>query len=109
MVFRAHVLTVFKQQVPCSFIDGFVLFRGPAIFGGSDPINYTAKIGNYMEKIENNFGLRQFFFTALINGSHMSIATASIAFRWPTLNLLKNRFNVFALRSFPTKTMWPFR
>ena len=61
MVFRAHVFAVFQQQVPCSFIDGFVLFGGFAILGISDPINYTAKIGHHMKKIENNFGPRQFF------------------------------------------------
>ena len=44
-------------------------------------IDHPAKGGNDMEQIEYNFGLRQFFLTALINGSHMSMATACMDWR----------------------------
>ena len=43
-----------------------------------------------MEQIEDDFSLRQFFLTALIYGSHISMTIASMALRCLTVNLLKN-------------------
>ena len=37
--------------------------------------------GNNMEQIKDDFSLRQFFLTALINGSHISMAMASMPLR----------------------------
>ena len=81
MAFAAHVPAIFKQQVLATFIDGLVLFVALAIFAVSNLINNAVKIGHYMEQIKNDFGLRQFFLTALINGSHMSMTTASMPLR----------------------------
>jgi len=51
----------FLKQVLGTFIDGLVLFGGLAIFAVSDLIDNAVKIGHYVEQIEDDFGLRQFF------------------------------------------------
>ena len=81
MVLAPNVFSVFQQQVLGTFVYGLVLLRGLSVLTVSDLIDDTAKIGHYMEQIENDFGIGQFFFTALIKGSHMSMATASIFLR----------------------------
>ena len=81
MAFATHVPAVFEQQVLGPFIDCFVLFGGLAILAVSDLIDNAVKIGHYVEQIEDDFGLRQFFLTAFINGSHISITTASMPLR----------------------------
>src|SRR5210317_1002026 len=109
MISASHVFAVFKQQVPCTFIDSLVLFGGLTIFADSDLIDNQIKIGHDVEQIEDDFSLRQFFLTALIYGSHISMTIASMALRCLTVNLLKNLSRVLALRSLPTKTTRPLR
>jgi len=86
MALATDVFTVFKQQVFSPFKDGFILFRSFTVFGIPNFIDNTVKIGHYMEQIEYYFGLRQFFLTALINGSHISMTTASIPLRCLAFN-----------------------
>lgn len=81
MIPASDVFTVSKQQVLGSFENDFVLLASLSVFGVSNLIDHTAEISHHMELIEDNLGIRQFFFTALINGSHMSMATASMARR----------------------------
>lgn len=86
MALTANVFAVFKQQVFSPFKDGFIFFRSFTVFGIPDFIDNTVKIGYYMEQIKNDFGLRQFFLTALINGSHISMTTASMPLRCLAFN-----------------------
>ena len=66
MAFTSHVFAVFKQQVPCPFIDSLVLFGGLAILAVSYLIDHQIEIGHHVEQIEDDLSLRQFFLTALI-------------------------------------------
>ena len=86
MAFAPHVPAVSKQQVLGTFVDSLVLFGGLAILDVSDLVDNAVKIGHYVEQIEDDFGLRQFFLTALINGSHISMTIASMALRCLALN-----------------------
>ena len=81
-----EVVSVFKQQILSAFIDGFILLAGFAIFTVSDLIDNAVKIGDHMKQVEYDFGLRHFFLTALINGSHMSMTTASMPVRCSVLS-----------------------
>jgi len=81
MAFASHVFAVSKQQVLGTFVDSLVLFGGLAILAVSDLVDNAVKIGHYVKQIEDDFGLRQFFLTALINGSHISMTIASMALR----------------------------
>ena len=76
MVFK--VFSVFKQQILAAFINGLILLAGFSIFAVSNLIDNAVKIGDHMEQIEYDFRLRHFFLTALMNGSHISITTASM-------------------------------
>ena len=107
MVLATDIGPVLQQQILGAFKDLFMLGGRLAAFAGSDFVDNAAKGGHDMELVKDDEGLRQFFLTALMYGSHMSIATASIFLRWPALNLLKNRFNVLALRFLPTKRTRP--
>jgi hypothetical protein len=51
-----------------------------------------------MKQIKDNAGFGEFFLTALIYGSHMSMATASIDSRCLADSWLKKWHNVLALR-----------
>ena len=109
MIFAPHIFSVFKQQVLGAFKNGPVLLGSLSVLAVSDLVDHPAEAGDNVEQIENDLGIGQFFLTALINGSHMSMATASIRLRWPMLSMLKNRFRVLALRSLPTYTIRPVR
>ena len=66
-----------------------ILFAGFAIFTVAQLVDDTVIIGGHMEQIEYDFGLRYFFLAALINGSHMSMTTASMPLRCPAVSGLK--------------------
>ena len=96
MVCASHVFSVSQQQVIGSFENGPVLLGGLSVLAISDLVDHPAKAGDNVEQIKDDPGVGQFFLTALINGSHMSMATASIHLRWLMLSMLKNRFRVLA-------------
>ena len=77
----SDVFTVFEQQVLGPLENDLVLLASFSVLGVSNFIDHATEIGHHMELIKDNLGIRQFFLTALINGSHMSIATASMARR----------------------------
>jgi len=77
----AHIGPVLQQQVFSAFKDGFVFGSRLAVFAVSDLINDAAKGGYDMKLVKDDLGSRQFFLTALMYGSHMSMTTASTAFR----------------------------
>jgi hypothetical protein len=54
------------------------IFSAEAFFelGISHLVDHPAKGGRHMEQVKDDLGLREFFLTALIKGSHMSMATA---------------------------------
>jgi len=81
-----YVFTVFQQQILAAFVNGFILLAGSVIFTVSDLVDDTAKIGYHMKKIEYDFRLGDFFLTALMNGSHISITTASMQLSCSSLN-----------------------
>lgn len=62
-----------------------------AVFAITDLVDDAVKGGNDMEQVKDNGGLRQFFLTALIYGSHISMTTASIDFFCLAVSLLKRR------------------
>jgi len=107
MFFATHVAPVLEQQIFGSLEDGFILHRGLAVLAVADLVDDPAEGGHDMELIEDDLGPRQFFLTALIYGSHMSITTASMDFRCLAVSCLKNRFKVFAFRWRPTYTTRP--
>jgi hypothetical protein len=55
-----------------------------------------------MELVKDDLGIGQFFLTALMYGSHISMTTASTAFRCRVVSRLKKRLRVLAFRSLPT-------
>ena len=73
-----YIAAIFEQQIPCAFKYGFIVLRCSVVLNVAHFIDYPAKSGNNVEQIEYDFSMRQFFLTALINGSHMSMATAWI-------------------------------
>ena len=86
LIWVFKVLSVFKQQILAAFINGLILLAGLFVFAVSHLIDNAVKIGNHVKQIEYDFSLRQFFLTALINGSHISITMASIESRCSWLN-----------------------
>ena len=86
MVLAANVLAVFKQQVFSPLKDRLVLGTGFSVFAAADFVDDAAEVGHDVKRVEYNSGLGQFFLTALINGSHISITTASIPLRCLAFN-----------------------
>ena len=95
-----QIFTVSQQQILGSFVNRFILFAGFAILAVSNLVDDAVKIGHDMKQIEYDFGLRQFFLTALMNGSHISITTASIPVRCSGLELIEKAFKGFGLAIF---------
>ena len=81
LVLVAQIATIFQQQVACAFKNGLIVLGGLAVLNVAYFVDDPAKRGYDVKQIKDDFGLRQFFLTALINGSHMSMATASMARR----------------------------
>jgi len=76
-----QVFTVSQQQVLGAFVNSFILFASFAILAVSNLVDDAVKTGDYMKQVEYDFSFRNFFLTALMNGSHMSITTALIPSR----------------------------
>ena len=109
MVLTADIAPVFKEQVFGAFEDLLMLGTRFSVFAATDLIDNAAKVGHDVKRIEYDLGQWQFFLTALMNGSHISMATASMLARWRWLNWLKNRSKVAAFRSLPTNRTRPLR
>ena len=100
MLLSLQVFTVFQQQILGAFVDVFILLAGFAIFAVSDLVDDTVKVGDHMKQIEHDFGLRHFFLTALMNGSHMSITTASMPASCFAAELIEEAFQRVGLAVF---------
>jgi hypothetical protein len=79
--FATHVAPVLEQQIFGSLEDGFILHGGFTVLAVSDLVDDAAKGGHDLQLIKDDLAGGQFFLTALMNGSHMSITTASMVFR----------------------------
>ncbi len=76
MLLAAHISPVLQQQILGTFKDILVVCGRLAVLAVSDFVDDAAKGGHDMELVKDDEGLRQFFLTALMYGSHMSITTA---------------------------------
>ena len=102
MLRASNVGPVLQQQVLGALEDLFVLGRGLAVFAVADLVDDAAEGGHDMELVKDDLGVGQFFLTALMYGSHISMTTASTAFRCRVVSRLKKRLRVLAFRSLPT-------
>jgi hypothetical protein len=81
VLLAAHIGPVLEQQILGAFKDILVVCGRLAVLTVSDFIDDAAKGGYDMELVKDDMGLWQFFLTALMYGSHMSMTMASIDFR----------------------------
>jgi len=81
VLFATHIGPVLQQKILGAFKDLFIVCGRLAVLTVSDFIDDAAKGGHDMKLVKDDMGLRQFFLTALMYGSHMSMTMASIDFR----------------------------
>ena len=81
MFATADIGPVFPQPIFGAPKDLFVVCGRLAVLAVADLIDNPAEGGDNMKLVKDDLGLGQFFLTALMYGSHMSMTTASMDLR----------------------------
>ena len=100
MLRASNVGPVLQQQVLGALKDLFVLCGRLAVFAVADLVDDAAEGGHDMELVKDDLGVGQFFLTALMYGSHMSMTTASIGLSLLGRQLIEEAAQGFGLSIF---------